>query len=124
MKGVLYVVTEADGSEGLRSVDQLKGLEVVEEPKPEPVHTPRRIKRKKRTPKRDDRWVEYAGHCAAGTDPVTSAVATGLFDKDNKSIKIDWGRKYGPNDMVPLGEALYWAAGMGFIFWWIVKFAI
>ena len=51
MKGVLYVVTEADGSEGLRTVDQLKKLEVVEEPKhavkPKPAAKPKRTPRRK-----------------------------------------------------------------------------
>jgi len=129
MKNVLAVVTEADGSEGLRTVDQLKKLDKVEEPKaePKPKSTPRcrsGAKRKKQTPRRDNRLAEYAGHCAAGTDPVTAGVASGLFDRLNEPIKMDWGRMYGPKDLVPFGEALWWGASMIFLLWWIVKFAI
>lgn len=123
LRGVLAVVREADGSEGLRTVDQLNKLDKVED-KPRTPHCQSGTPRKKRTPKRDDRWVECAGHMAAGTDPVTSAVASGLFDRLNKPITFDWGRLYGPKDLVPLSEALWWSVCTAALFWWVARFAI
>jgi len=118
MKNVLYVVLEEDGSEGLRSVDQLKQLEMVRE---EPVVP--RVKRQRRA-RKGERLTEYAGHLAAGTDPVTAAVVSDVFNEPRrKTPKIEI-RQFGVDEQVSLGEMLVGLVGAALLVWSLATFAI
>lgn len=107
-KDYLFVVWEGpiDGlTEGVKTRDELKQLEQADEvpdewidafvdatavcldhlrgcdPAPEPAESsPRRSARRAAPARRDNEMDEFIGHCAAGTDPITAAVASGVFD--------------------------------------------
>jgi len=115
-KGILFVVWEGDIDdlkEGVRTLDQLKDLEEVDdidwewyqafaqragfdpEPKHVEVEKPKRKKTRANSRRRDAPLVEYVAHCAAGLDPVTAAVASGVMDspqeecEDEPQIEVD-----------------------------------
>ena len=113
-KGILFVVWEGDIDdlkEGVRTLDQLKDLEEVHDidwewyqafaeragfdPEHEPVEKPKRKSARTNSRRRDTPLVEYVAHCAAGIDPITAAVASGVMDspqeerEDEPQIEVD-----------------------------------
>lgn len=110
-KDYLFVVWEGpiDGlTEGVKTRDELKKLERADEvpdkwidafadaadvcldalyrhdPEPEPEAPVRRVRKATAAP-RDDQMDEFVMHCAVGTDPITAAVASGVFDNEHET---------------------------------------
>ncbi len=106
-KGVLFVVWEGEIDslkEGVRTPDQLKKLERVDEVDREWLNAfaqaagfdaepdERATTKPKVEPapsRRDTPLDEFVGHCAVGTDPLTAAVVSGLFDAPRRKRKRD-----------------------------------
>lgn len=112
-KDFLFVVWEGpiDGlAEGVKTRDELKKLERADEvpdkwidafadaagvcldalrgcdPEPQPAKPPiRRSARRAAPARRDNAMDEFIGHCAVGTDPITAAVASGVFDNEHET---------------------------------------
>lgn len=104
-KGVMFVVWGGSVNkleEGVRSLDQLKKLEEVDEvPRDwlsafadvagfdiEPVPETKPSKPRTNSRDRDTPLDEFVGHCAVGTDPITAAVASGLFDQPHDEPEV------------------------------------
>lgn len=112
-KGYLFIVWEGSVDkivEGVRTKDELQQLEKANEvpdewidafakatglcldhlrgcdPAPEPAESsPRRSARRAAPARRDDQMDEFVMHCAVGTDPITAAVASGVFDHGHEA---------------------------------------
>lgn len=86
-KGVMFIVWEGlidNLKEGVRSLDQLKKLKKVDDVNWEWLDAFAEAAGFDAKPARKDTPLdEFVGHCAAGTDPITAAVVSGLMDSTN-----------------------------------------
>jgi hypothetical protein len=135
-KGIMFVVWEGKlGAlkEGVKTLDQLKKLEEVDEipekwldafagaakldldshkPKPEAKHT------RAAPSKRDTPLDEFVGHCAAGTDSITAAVVSELFDEPPEEL----------GTLTPEGQFVHnvmvvfsLLGGTALMLWWVMS---